>query len=104
MFLYTGHDQIDARQLFLDLRSLMLLEIQHLPPKMVSYSFIMLGTRNNAAGNPTYIVENLADGDYTLAATTYIEEPLLLNAERAPVVIEEFTIVNGEAIIFDLLF
>ena len=47
---------------------------------------------------------NLPDGEYTLAATMVIEEPLLLNAPAAPLVVHEITIVNGEAIVVDFSF
>ena len=63
-------------------------------------SLIIFSSQRNLA----YEFTNLPDGEYTLAATMVIEEPLLLNAPAAPLVVHEITIVNGEAIVVDFSF
>jgi hypothetical protein len=67
---------------------------------MISVSLIIFSSQPDLP----YEFMNLPDGKYTLAATMLIEEPFLLNAPAAPLIVREIAIVNGEAIVVDFNF
>jgi len=96
--LYRGHKPADSRKLLQDLRAL--ITLGSFPADMISVSLIIFSSQPDLP----YEFMNLPDGKYTLAATMLIEEPFLLNAPAAPLIVREIAIVNGEAIVVDFNF